>query len=54
MDYTEYAGTRMDSYQKRFTRTFSFTISFNFNSCKKFSNKKIEQSNDEEKSRIGN
>lgn len=53
-DYTEYAATRIDFYQKRPTRTFSFTMSYNFSSGKKFSNKKIEQSNEEEKNRIGN
>ncbi len=53
-DYTEFAATRIDFYQKRPTRTFSFTMSYNFSSGKKFSNKKIEQSNEEEKNRIGN
>lgn len=53
-DYTEYAGTRIDFYQKRPTRTFSLTLTYNFSSGKKFSNKKIEQSNEDEKNRIGN
>ncbi|MNY63136.1 hypothetical protein D3C86_2000550 [compost metagenome] len=54
MDLTEFSGTRIDFYQKRPTRTFSLSVNYNFSSGKKFSNKKIEQSNDEEKRRIGN
>ncbi len=53
-DYTEYGGTRIDFYQKRPTRTFNFSLNYTFSSGKKFNNKKIEQSNDEEKRRIGN
>lgn len=53
-DYTEFANTRIDFYQKRPTQTFSLSISYNFSSGKKFNAKKIEQSNDEEKRRIGN
>ncbi len=54
MDLTEFSGTRIDFYQKRPTRSFSLSVNYNFSSGKKFSNKKIEQSNDEEKRRIGN
>jgi len=53
-EFTEYSGTTINFYQKRPTRTFSFYVGYTFSSGKKFSNKKIEQSNDEEKSRIGN
>jgi outer membrane receptor protein involved in Fe transport len=53
-DFTEYAGTRIDFYQKRPTRTFGLYLSYSFSSGKKFSDKKIEQSNEEERSRIGN
>jgi outer membrane receptor protein involved in Fe transport len=53
-DVTEYLGTRIDFYQKRPTRTFSLSVNYNFSSGKKFNNKKIEQSNDDEKRRIGN
>jgi outer membrane receptor protein involved in Fe transport len=53
-DVTNYKGTRIDFYQKRPTRTFGFSLSYNFSSGQKFKNKKIEQSNEEEKNRIGN
>lgn len=53
-DYTAYEDTRIDFYQKRPTRTFNFSLSYNFSSGKKFNNKQIEQSANEEKSRIGN
>ncbi|MGV3705518.1 MAG: outer membrane beta-barrel protein [Arcticibacter sp.] len=53
-NYTLYEGTRIDFYQKRPTRTFSISLSYNFSSGKKFSNKQIEQSVNEEKNRIGN
>lgn len=53
-DYTKYGDTRIDFYQKRPTRTLSLSINYTFSSGKKFSNKKIEQSNEDEKRRIGN
>lgn len=53
-DFTEYSGTRIDFYQKRATRTFSLSLSYSFSSGKKFSNKKIEESSEDEKRRIGN
>ena len=53
-DVTTYKDTRIDFYQKRPTRTFSLAFSYNFSSGKKFNTKKIEQSNIEEKNRIGN
>ncbi|MFD0941079.1 TonB-dependent receptor domain-containing protein [Pedobacter boryungensis] len=52
--YTEYLGTSIDFYQKRQTRTINLSLNYTFSSGKKFSNKKIEQSNDDEKRRIGN
>jgi outer membrane receptor protein involved in Fe transport len=53
-DYTDYQGTRIDFYQKRPTRNVSIALNYTFSSGKKFNNKKIEQSNEEEKRRIGN
>ena len=53
-DYTNYEGTSIDFYQKRPARTFSLSITYNFSSGKKFGNKQIEQSDNEEKGRIGN
>ncbi|UKT63048.1 outer membrane beta-barrel family protein [Pedobacter mucosus] len=53
-DRTEFEGTRIDFYQKRPTRTFSLSVSYSFSSGKKFDAKRIEQSNDDEKRRIGN
>lgn len=53
-DFTEYAATRIDFYQKRPTRTFSLSLNYSFSAGKKFSNKKIEESSEDEKRRIGN
>ena len=54
-DITEFSQTRIDFYQKRPTQTFSLSASsYSFSSGKKFSNKNIEQSAEEEKRRIGN
>ncbi|MBB5439573.1 outer membrane receptor protein involved in Fe transport [Pedobacter sp. AK017] len=53
-EYTNYKDTRISSYQKRPTRTIGLSLSYSFSSGKKFKNKKIEQSNEEEKNRIGN
>jgi len=53
-DRTEFEGTTIDFYQKRPTRTFNLAVSYSFSSGKKFNTKKIEQSNDDEKRRIGN
>ncbi|MNL38962.1 hypothetical protein D3C87_1612100 [compost metagenome] len=53
-EYTYYKDTRISSYQKRPTRTIGVSLSYSFTSGKKFRNKKIEQSNEEEKNRIGN
>jgi len=53
-NYTLYEGTRIDFYQKRPTRTFNISLSYNFSSGKKFNNKQIEQGVNEEKNRIGN
>ncbi|RZL13307.1 MAG: TonB-dependent receptor [Pedobacter sp.] len=53
-DVTEYSGTRIDFYQKRPTRVYSLSLTYNFSAGKKFSTKQIEQSNEEERRRIGN
>jgi outer membrane receptor protein involved in Fe transport len=53
-EYTDYKDTRITSYQKRPTRTIGLSLNYSFSSGKKFKNKKIEQSNEEEKNRIGN
>lgn len=53
-DVTTYNNTRIDFYQKRPTRTFSLNFSYSISTGKKFSNKKIDESNKEEKNRIGN
>jgi hypothetical protein len=53
-EYTSFAGTTIDFYQKRPTRNFMFYIGYNFSSGKKFNNNRIEQSNEDEKRRIGN
>lgn len=53
-DVTAYNNTRIDFYQKRPTRTAIFSFNYSFSSGKKFTNKKIDQSNNEERNRIGN
>lgn len=53
-EYTNYMGTSIISYQKRPTRTIGLSLSYSLTSGKQFKNKKIEQSNEEEKNRIGN
>lgn len=53
-EYTNYNNTIIDFYQKRPTRTFSLQFSYTITSGKKFTNKKIDQSNNEERSRLGN
>lgn len=53
-ELTRYDDTRIDYYQKRATRTFSLSFSYNFKSGKAFARKKIEQNNSEEKGRLGN
>lgn len=53
-DKTDYAGAHTEFYQKRQTRNFGFSVSYNFSSGKKFNAKKIDQGNSEEKNRIGN
>ncbi|MDQ7948154.1 MAG: outer membrane beta-barrel family protein [Pedobacter sp.] len=53
-EHTDYLGTTIDFYQKRPTRVIGISLSYSFSSGKKFNNKKIEQSNDDEKRRIGN
>ena len=53
-DVTQYNRTRIDFYQKRPTRTASLSFTFNFKRGKKFAQKRLEQNNSEEKSRLGN
>lgn len=53
-EFTDYQGTKISSYQKRPTRTIGLSLSYSFSAGKKFKNKKIEQSNEDEKNRIGN
>ena len=53
-DVTTYKNTQINFYQKRPTRVFSLSFSYSFSSGKKFSSKKIEQSNTDERNRIGN
>ncbi|SFW18490.1 outer membrane beta-barrel family protein [Chitinophaga sancti] len=51
---TDYYNTHIDFYQKRPTRIVGVAFSYTFRSGKKFSNKKIDQGNTDEKGRIGN
>ncbi|WP_257669786.1 outer membrane beta-barrel protein [Parapedobacter tibetensis] len=53
-DITEDNGTTIYFYQKRPTRTVGLSFSYTFMSGKKFSNKKIEESAEDERKRIGN
>jgi hypothetical protein len=49
---TNYNQTRIDFYQKRPTRTVSLQFNYTISSGKKFTNKKVDQSNNDEKSRL--
>lgn len=49
---TTYDDTRIESYQKRPTRTFSLSVNYTFRSGKAFMKKKMEQSGSDEKSRL--
>ncbi len=49
---TIYNDTRIESYQKRPTRTISLSINYTFRSGKAFTKKTIEQSGSEEKRRL--
>ena len=51
---TLYRNTYIQFYQKRQTRNSSLSFTYNFNSGKKFTTKRVEQSNNDEKNRIGN
>lgn len=51
---TDYDGAHTEFYQKRQTQNFGLSVSYNFSSGKKFNNKRIDQGNSDEKSRIGN
>jgi iron complex outermembrane receptor protein len=49
---TDYLNTHFEFYQKRQTRNIGLNFSYNFSAGKKFSNKKTEQENSDEKRRI--
>lgn len=51
---TEFAGTRVDFYQKRPTRTAAISFMWNFSAGKAFTKKRIDANNSDEKSRMGN
>ncbi|WP_348049539.1 TonB-dependent receptor [Mucilaginibacter sp.] len=51
-EYTNYNNTQIYFYQKRPTRTASIQFSYSITSGKKFTNKKVDQSNTEEKNRL--
>ena len=47
-------NTRIDFYRKRPSQTVGLGFSYNFSSGKKFTQKNIEQTNSEERNRVGN
>ncbi|MBW8683142.1 outer membrane beta-barrel family protein [Chitinophaga rhizophila] len=49
----DYKGTQINFYQKRPTRVIGVAFTYTFRTGKKFSNKRIDQGNTEEKGRIG-
>ncbi len=49
---THFNGTDIDFYQKRPTRTFALTLSYNFNHGIQFKNKNIQQAGNDEKNRL--
>lgn len=51
---TDYNGAHTEFYQKRQTQNIGLSVSYNFISGKKFSTKRIDQGNSDEKNRIGN
>ncbi|MFT3676596.1 MAG: TonB-dependent receptor [Chitinophagaceae bacterium] len=51
-DLTEFNQTRIDFYQKRPTRTFALSFSYAFNAGKKFTRKRLDNNDSEEKSRL--
>jgi hypothetical protein len=53
-EITDYYNTHIDFYQKRPTRIVGVALNYTFRSGKKFSSKKIDQGNMDEKGRIGN
>jgi hypothetical protein len=53
-EITDFHNAHIVFYRKRPTRTFSLLFAYNFSSGKKFDNRKISQSNNDERNRIGN
>jgi hypothetical protein len=53
LEITERPGTRTVFYRKRPTRWVNLSITYNFSGGQKFSNRKIEPVNNEEKNRAG-
>lgn len=51
-DLTEFNQTRIDFYQKRPTRTFALSFSYAFNAGRKFTRKRLDNNDSEEKSRL--
>lgn len=51
-DITEYNNTRIEFYQKRPTRSLNLGFSYSLSTGKKFSNKKIDSGNSDERNRI--
>lgn len=51
---TNYNNTKVNFYQKRPTQTVSLSFSYNISSGKQFNRKNFEQSNNDERNRIGN
>ncbi|MBL7756346.1 MAG: TonB-dependent receptor family protein, partial [Chitinophagaceae bacterium] len=51
-DLTEFNQTRIDFYQKRPTRTFALSFSYAFNAGKKFTRRRLDNNDSEEKSRL--
>jgi hypothetical protein len=51
---TDYNKTHIDFYQKRPTRTFSLSFTYNFSSGRKFNLKKVDENNTDEKNRMEN
>ena len=53
-ELTDYDNTHIEFYRKRPTQSVGFSFSYSFSSGKQFSNRRIDQSNNEERNRIGN
>jgi hypothetical protein len=53
-EVSDYNNTHIDFFQKRPTRTMSLSFSYNFKLGKKFNQRNIDQSKNEERTRMGN